>query len=442
MSRASASRFELREIETVLGKPVATLIERISGRAQENDLAVYLAGGVARDLLLRRRTIDLDLVVEGDAIRFAKSLASEFGGAAKAHQPFGTAKWTLDERVGENLSLAVDALPASVDFVTVRGETYAQPAALPRVSPGSIACDLRRRDFSVNALAIQLSPADGRGALLDVCGGLDDLQRGLIRALHEQSFVDDPTRSLRALRYARRLGFQVERRTDQWMRAALPFLARVSGQRLRNEIDLILREAGGGQIMLALQELGALARIQPAFRVSQNLPALLSRCEDFKPPWQSAPIEAQSRRWHVLLAAVDEADIAGLCDRLALTKAQTRSIVASAKLHSRLDALSAPDLRPSQVARMLDGLPDLALQVGWLLAQEHSRAQERIAAYASDWRWRKPAISGADLVAMGLPPGPRYRQILERLRFARIDGEVHSREDEIARLHALLTNDW
>ncbi len=436
-----STSFELSRVRRLLGGDIADLIESISREAQERDLPLYLAGGVARDLLLGRQTLDLDLVVVGDATRFAKSLAERYGGKVMAHEQFGTAKWRLDAELANELSLALEALPASVDLVTARGESYTHPAALPTVSPGDIRRDLRRRDFGVNALAIQLSPRRGAGALLDLCGGLEDLKRRRIRALHDQSFVDDPTRILRALRYARRLGFQLERRTGEWMRAALPLLGRVSGQRLRNDIDLILREDGGGEVALALQDLGALRHIHRAFRVSRRLPALLTLVSDCGPPWPSEALDIQSRRWHALLAGVPVADLPSLCDRLALTKALSRSIIASARLLERASRLEAPDMRPSQIARILDEFPDSALQAGWLLWEGQAPARERIAAYASDWRQGRAQTSGKDLIAMGIAPGPLYRQILARLRFARMDGEAHSLDDEIALLRRFLDSE-
>ena len=238
-----APSFPLSEIKRLLGEQTASLIDHIAQGAQERDLPLYLAGGVVRDLIMGQRkvSIDLDFVVEGDAISFAMSLAIKSGGSVQEYEPFGTATWTLDSSAGEKLKLAAGETPAHVDFACARSETYSHPAALPTVSPSDMQRDLLRRDFSVNALAIQLSPRERSGILLDRCGGGDDLKLGLIRALHPNSFVDDPTRILRAARYATRLEFAIEATTEQWMRAALPLLGRVSGQRLQNEIDLILR---------------------------------------------------------------------------------------------------------------------------------------------------------------------------------------------------------
>ncbi len=433
-----APRFELSDIERILGRQAAKLIALISNRAQKEKQALYLAGGVVRDLLLKRPTLDLDLVVAGDAIRFANTLARESGGKAITHKPFGTAKWILDESVAKRLCLPPDAPPPGIDFVTARSETYSHPTALPTVSPGDIKRDMLRRDFSVNALAIQISPSEKFGILLDFCWGGDDIRRGLIRALHDQSFVDDPTRILRALRYATRLGFDLETETAEWMDAALPYLGRITGSRLRNEIDLILREARASEIMLRLQAMGLLENIHPAFRVSPCLPELLAACQRFKPPWSTAVSDRQTLRWIALMRGISSREAQNLCERLALTKALTQAITASAKLAERTELLDDPAIRPSQLAQLLDDFPALALQACWLFSAEKPTVQARIAAYASDWRGRRPKLSGNDLKAMGVAPGPRYRQLLDRLRWAWIDGEIHSAEEEAALLRQLL----
>lgn len=433
--------FPLSDISSLLGEQVATLIEHIAFQAQEKDLSLYLAGGMVRDLILRQRSLDLDFVVEGDAISFANTLAQASGGSVQAHKPFGSAKWILDAAAAAKLSLATDAIPPPVDFASARRETYAHPAALPTISPSDIGRDLLRRDFSVNALAIQLSPAARSGDLLDGCGGGADLRLGLIRALHPKSFVDDPTRILRAARYALRLEFEIEAHTAQWMRAALPLLGRVSGQRLRNEFDLILRQRRAGDMMLRLQELGALAQIHPAFRVSPHLPELIARCNELTPPWPRGGSDRQTLRWIALFAGIDADEAQSLCVGLALTNALTQSITASARLAKHIGLLEDAALRPSQITKILDDFPDTALQAAWLLAAESPDAQERIGSYASDWRERLPLTTGHDLKAMGIAPGPRYRRILDRLRYAWIDGDARSLAEERALLRQLLNAD-
>ena len=433
-----APSFPLSEIKKVLGEQIATLIEYVAVRAQGANRPLFLAGGVVRDLLLGRRTLDLDFVVEGDAIGFARSLAKEFGGSVQAHKPFGTAKWTLDVTVTQKLSLAHDQIPPHLDFATARSETYAHPTALPSVSPSDIERDLLRRDFSINALAIQLSPVEKAGDLLEACGGRDDLKRGLIRALHPNSFADDPTRILRAARYGLRLDFEVEAQTAMWMLAALPLLGRVSGQRVRNEIDLILCERCAGEMMLRLQELGALAQIHPAFCVSSRLPSLIARCNERTPPWTTEHIDRQTLRWIMLFADIGADEAKSLCEHLALTKALTSSITASTRLAEHISLLEDAALRPSQITKLLDEYMEPALEAAWLWSADGSVAQARIATYASDWRQQRSSITGHELKAMGLIPGPRYRRILERLRFAWIDGEVGTVEAEQLLLQRLL----
>ena len=429
------------EIERVLGEHGAKVIELISYKAQKKNLALYVAGGFVRDLLLRRQTLDLDFVLEGDAIEFARSLAKSFGGNVLVHKEFGTAKWCLDEGVTHSLTLVRDALPDSIDFVTARSESYTHPTALPVVSPADIESDLLRRDFSINALAIQLSPRARYGRLVDVCNGVKDLEQRLIRALHDHSFVDDPTRILRALRYALRLDFQLDLNTAEWMKTALPYLGRITGQRLRNEIDLILNEPRASDIMLQLQDLDALVNIHPAFRVSPRLPELIARVCKTGPPWSTVAVDGRTLLWIALMSGIGSLEVKDLCERLALTNKLTQAITASARLSEQIHLLEDPDIRPSQVAQVLDEYLDVALQSVWLLSLEKLAAREIIAAYASYWRDRRPTISGHDLKAMGVAPGPRYSQILDQLRFAWIDGDVRSVEDETALLQKLVEND-
>ena len=443
LSADDAPSFPLSEIKRRLGEKAAYLIDFISQRAQDKHLPLYLAGGVVRDLMLGQRnlSLDLDFVVEGDAISFAKALAIDCGGSVQEYKPFGTATWTLDATAGEKLKLAARETPANVDFAGARNESYSHPAALPTVWSSDIQRDLLRRDFSINALAIQLSPAQRSGILLDGCGGGDDLKRGLIRALHQNSFIDDPTRILRAARYAARLEFATESKTDQWMRAALPLLGRVSGQRLQNEIDLILRERRAGEVMLRLQNIGALAKIHSVFRVSSQLPELIERCNELAPPWQHAGANRQALSWITLFSGINAGEAQSLCQRLALTNALTQSITGSARLATHIGRLEDRSLRPSQVTKILDEFPEPSLQATWLQNVEKPHVQDMIAAYATEWRQRLATTTGNDLKAKGIAPGPRYRRILDRLRFAWIDGDVRSVEEERQLLQKLLNAD-
>ena len=426
------------DLENVLGPPVAALIAKISIRAIAQDRPLFLVGGVVRDLLLGKQNLDLDFVTEGNAIDFARQLVARFGGSIQAHRSFGTAKWTLDQAAAQSLSIPFDEIPHQIDFAIARSEKYAYSAALPGVTPADIEQDLLRRDFSINTLALQLSPKAQYGRLLDVCGGAKDIRDRLIRVLHDRSFVDDPTRILRAARYAIRLQFAIESHTSELMRAALPLLGRVSGQRLRNEIDLILREPDPAAIMLSLQSIRALKIIHPSFRLSPLLPELIARLHELNPPWRTDTIDQQALKWNMLLIGFPLADALSIAERLALRKKMMQSIAASATLFECLDSLKDPETRPSGMAQLLDDMPDQVLTLGWLLLADAPDAQKKFSKYVTTWRDQRPTINGHDLKTMGITPGPQYKRVLERLRFAWIDGDLRSVEEEQALLHQLL----
>ena len=428
-------------IREILGTASAQLIDIVAQRAQRNQQTLFLVGGVIRDLLLKQRNLDLDFVLESDAIHFAEALAADFGGAVHSHKPFGTATWTLDAQVAEKLKLSRADLPDHLDFARARSESYARPTALPAVTPSSIDRDLRRRDFSLNTLALQLSPAPSAGMLLDVCGGFSDLQRKLIRVLHDDSFVDDPTRILRALRFAQRYGFGIEPKTADLMQGALPMLARITGIRLCNEIELILQEDGAADVILRAQDLGVLKSIHPAFQVSSRLEQRLTLRSDIVPRWAKTAIDDLALRWSLLLADIGESDAQAICRRLDLSTALTRSVAGSARLVAEASKLSASSARPSEITRLLDGALEVSLLAAWIVLSHKPAAQQSIDSYCEIWRRLRPGISGDDLKDMGIPPGPRYKHLLGSIRSAWIDGDINSPDEEADFLQALLAEE-
>ncbi|HSF82797.1 MAG TPA: CBS domain-containing protein, partial [Anaerolineales bacterium] len=236
-------------LEKVLPEGQLALLREAASAAFDQQAALFIVGGFVRDLLLDRPSLDFDLVVEGDAIKLARTLANKHGGRVTSHSRFGTAKWHLPEIWLSKLSHLVKTASRnnasdqlkSLDLVSARTEFYTYPTALPTVQRGSIKLDLHRRDFTINTLALRL---DGNhyGELHDYWGGLTDLRQGLVRVLHSLSFVDDPTRILRAVRFEQRFDFSIEERTLQLMDEAVSLLDRVSGDRIRHELDHILIE--------------------------------------------------------------------------------------------------------------------------------------------------------------------------------------------------------
>ncbi|GAH88117.1 unnamed protein product, partial [marine sediment metagenome] len=215
------------KIEKHLPAELADFMHVAGKAAASQGQNLYLVGGVVRDLLLEKPNLDLDLVVEGDAIELAQQLAQTKQAKVTTHPQFHTAKLQWDKW--------------SIDLATARSETYAKPGALPTVKPSSIEHDLSRRDFTINAMAVHLSPSR-YGELIDIHRGREDLEHKLIHILHEKSFIDDATRIWRGLRYEQRLDFQLEKNTLKLLKQNIPMLDTISGDRIRYELECILQE--------------------------------------------------------------------------------------------------------------------------------------------------------------------------------------------------------
>ncbi|MBC8100709.1 MAG: CCA tRNA nucleotidyltransferase, partial [Armatimonadetes bacterium] len=296
------------KLRAVLGDTPADLVARI---AQNADAPLYLVGGVVRDVLVNRRTLDLDFVLEGDAIGFARQLQRLYGGDLTTHPPFGTAKWQLaGATLADALQTTPDLLPAHLDFAMARRETYAHPGALPTVTPDSIQTDLQRRDFSINALAVALD-AD---QLLDPFGGLDDLRSGIVRVLHDASFEDDPTRILRAVKYAARLGFTIEPHTAALLTGALPGLGIITGERIRHELTLLLVEPEPERGYADLAARGALAASHPALNFDESDSIVFQGARHLYTP---------ELAWYAWLARLTPADVGSVCRRLLIGRKES-----------------------------------------------------------------------------------------------------------------------
>lgn len=420
---------------------------RLAGElADELGYSLYLVGGFVRDLLLDIPNFDLDLVVEGDAIALARKLARKLGGRVRSHARFGTAKWFPKEGNEELGTIG------SLDFVTARTEFYEHPTALPQVERSSIKQDLHRRDFTINTLAICLNR--GRyGELLDFYGGEADLRRGLIRVLHSLSFVEDPTRMLRAVRLEQRLSFRIEPRTEELIGRALDLLPRTSAERIRHELYLILAEAEPERVLRRLAELGILSQVDPALvvddwfmeharRLREELKPSAATTEPRAGPDRGSAFDLTGQPMQGLYLALltyrmSPEEIEAFVRRLRIMRDEVKVIRQVAELKTLLPALSAERLRPSEIYTLLALFTEPALFVvhvacdSWLVRQ-------RIELYQRRLRSVKPYTDGRRLKALGLPPGPAYHRIIERLRVAWLDGEIHDETGEEALLAKLL----
>ncbi len=420
-------------IEDALPAPLLELIQQASQTAAQMGSSLYVVGGFVRDLLLGTPTLDLDLVVEGNAIALARRLRKKVGGRVKSHARFGTAKLILDEQV----------LPISyLDFVTARTEFYEHPTALPQVERSSIKQDLHRRDFTINTLAICLDP-DRYGELLDFYGGEQDLKRGLIRVLHSLSFVEDPTRMLRAARLEQRLGFHLEERTEELIGNALDLLDRTTGERIRHELHLILEEAAPEEALCRLDELGVLAQIHPGLKCNGWLTEkcrLLRQILETK-SWK---VEAGERLaveilyLALLTYRLSAPELESLVKRLKIAGEDAALLRQVNRLRSLASEL-AEKYQPSDIYRLLKHYSEPAIFVLWIATDSES-VQERLELHHRTLRFVEPEIDGDYLKALGLQPSPLFGRILSALRDARLDGEVSSLEEEKTLVEELLAN--
>jgi len=365
---------------------------------------VYLVGGAVRDVLLGGAPFDLDLVVEGDAAAFAASL----GGSLRLHDRFGTSTVVLDG--------------FAYDIARSRRETYARPGALPDVEPAPLAEDLLRRDFTVNAIAVGLAGA-AAGGLQAAPNAFEDLDARRLRVLHDQSFIDDPTRMFRLARYAARLDFVVEPHTRELASAAVRAgaLATVTGPRLGAEVRLLAREQDPVKGLLALRELELDRALHRGFGLTDE--GLARRA--------LALLSADGRpdRLAVALAAkgMPAADLAELLDRLAFEAEDRDAIVATATRADQLASALAAAQSPSAIAAVAAGAPPELIALAGALGAD---------AQARDWLGRlrhvRLSIDGRDLIAAGVPEGPAIGRGLRAALAAKLDGRASDRESELA----------
>ncbi len=411
-----------------LPAPIQQLLEQVGTVAAREGTRAYAVGGFVRDLLLGVRNLDVDVVAEPDGIALARAFGAAAGGAVKTHPQFGTAKVKLPDG-------------RDVDFATARTEAYPRPGALPEVEVSSIVDDLRRRDFTINAMALSLEPVRF-GDLLDPFGGSADLERRRIRVLHRLSFIEDPTRLFRGVRFEQRFHFRMDADTEEQARRAVRegVLGRITAERLREELFRCFREAKPLPVLQRLADLGVVEWLQPDLALDPQLisPAA-GALEWWKKRTGSALPEGGRRLLYLglLLAPLGDARALSLAEsrmRLPPPKLQLLGCILDAARRAAewLDGVRSP----AEITRVLKELPDealVALRIGaGLPGRAADGARERLDRFLSDWRSVKLEITGSDLKELGYPAGPRLGEALRVTLDARINGRIAGRAAELA----------
>lgn len=426
--RTEASQRFMASVQHLLPVPVREAVQALGRCADEDGLRAHVVGGFVRDMLLGRQNLDVDIVVEGDGLAFAQRVAERMGGRVRVHRRFGTAVLVLSKSL-------------HVDITSARTEYYTRPGALPTVERSSLRQDLFRRDFSVNAMAACINP-ECFGVIADPFGGLHDLKRGVIRTLHSLSFVEDPTRVMRAARFERRYGFTIDPSSEALLRQAvdMQMLDEVSGARLREEILDIIDEDQVAPIMRRLDELGVLESLLPdgarAGRVLDELSLTEAAYQALADAFDRVP----RRRIALLVpfAATVSRPAAEHWTRwlrfgreygTPITTTAERRETVLARLRDRRG------MRDSRLHALLAGLPAESLIYLW--ATSDGTGRERIEHFIRVVSRVEAAVNGEDLVALGLTPGPGFSAILGEALADRLDGRAVGRDAELANLRRL-----
>ena len=430
--RAPKSRNMGRTMRDRLPKDVLDILEKAGALGRSRQTPVYVVGGFVRDLLLKTPNHDIDLVVEGDGIGFARAFAGVLGGRVRVHKKFLTSVVIFPGAGGKE---------ERVDVATARLEYYESPAALPTVEHSSIKMDLYRRDFTINALAIRLD-CEPMGEIVDFFGGQKDIRDRVIRVLHTLSFVEDPTRCLRAVRFEQRYHFRIGPATEKLIKndVSLKLLDKLSPSRLFNEFEHICAEETAILCIRRLHELGILQAIHPQLSINPDRKEMLIRTAKVMAWYRLLYIDEEMRPWLVyflvLCSSLTYAVTLEVFRRLGIPPALKNEVLGcrekARSLRSSLKRLTAtPGFRVSALCAMLRPLP--VEFVLYLMADmEVPETRRALSRYITVWRTEKPGVDGSDLKKLGLAPGPAYGVILQRLLEAKLDGTAASPEEQLS----------
>ena len=422
------SSLSLDEICGVLPEATAELLMRVAETASSLGVPIHIVGGPVRDLLLGRPLVDVDLLVEGAASDLAAGLverSAEGQISVVAHDRFGTVR--------------VESAEASLDLATLRHESYAHPGALPEVASGTLEQDANRRDFSVNALHCPLDGADPARAvpIVDLVGGLEDLDRKRLRILHARSFHDDPTRAWRAARFSARLGFKLDRSSRAALRSALRdgAFGAVSGERFRREFQLAVNEAHQGahvgQILKSLSEWHVLSALEPGLLLERDRLVPLRRLSKAitEPEWATPRWRPWIAALSIWLAPLPAALRRRTLERFSVRGEHAARIVGFGRSADRtLKNLNKARGRGA-VDATLGAQTEEAIQALYALADVPVR--RRMLRWGAEDRRRRAPVNGADLLEVGLE-GAEIGKALERIRAGFLEGDIANREEALA----------
>ncbi|MBT9537626.1 MAG: CBS domain-containing protein, partial [Nitrospirae bacterium] len=430
LKRRRLDKSDARETPSI-GRNIAVLLKekfpaeiyailKLAGEiADQLGINAYLVGGSVRDLLRGEENLDIDIVVEGDGISFAKLFGRKLNAKVRIHERFGTAKIITD-----NLKL---------DVATARTEYYESPASLPKVETSSIKKDLYRRDFTINTLAVKLNLKDF-GLLIDFFGGQRDLREKIIRVIHNLSFIEDPTRAFRAIRFSERFGFKLSKHTETLIKSTLKLdlFSRLSGARLYEELLLAFNETEPVKTLKTLSEFGLLKVIHPGLLFNNELESALQSMFETLAWFNLLFLEESPDRGALylmaLLSTLKEEERNTAVERLAppprVREMTTKGIAQSRDILNKL-----PSNDPAGLYHVLNGV-NLEILLFSMAQSKSKQKQKAISQYLIELRKIKPILKGKDLQKIGIKPGPVYSKLFSELLDEKLSGRLKTKEDE------------
>jgi len=406
-----------------LPRNIIKLLKDLGHIADMSGFNAYLVGGLVRDVLLKRDNLDVDIVIEGDGIKFAHEFAEHFEARVRSHRKFGTAVLIFPDGY-------------KVDVATARMEYYESPGAPPIVETSSLKLDLYRRDFTINSLAIKLNKRH-YGTLIDYFTAQRDIKERVLRVLHNLSFVEDPTRVFRAVRFEQRFGFKIGKLTLALIKNAVKIncFKDITGRRLFLELKLILKEQDPVKAIERMNELDLLQFISPQIRLTRGLQTLLEEIRSvitwYDLLYLEEPLEPWKVYWHGLTSSLDANSLRSLAERLGMVDLNSRNLLTQRKnSKGLLDALYKFDGDNYQLYTSLVSYDTETLL--YLMAKANNEKIKRlISNYFARLKGTKIQLTGKDLVSMGVKPGPIFKKIFDRLLKARLNSLIKTKEDEL-----------
>ena len=407
-----------------LSDDILEMLRRIGRVADAHGFSAYVVGGFVRDLFLYRHNEDIDIVIEGNGIEFARAFARKEGARVNAYDKFGTA-------------VIIFADGFKIDVASARMEYYKFPAALPTVEMSSIKLDLFRRDFTINTLAIFLNP-DKFGRLIDFFGGMRDMKEKAIRILHNLSFVEDPTRVFRAIRFEKRFDFTIGKLTAGLIHNAvkMDFFKRLSGRRVFSELRHILEEQNPIPALVRLEDFDLLKVIDPSIRMNKPLRQMLDSARNVLSWYVLLYRQEECRQWIVyflvLTRHADQEKALAICRHFELAPRHEKIFIQErAEAETCLYRLNQE--LPDQNSRLYEKLNGLRMELILYMMAVTSRDDVRraISFYVTDLKDVRISVKGRDLQKMGLSPSPLFGRILRTLLREKLDGRLQTRQDEL-----------